>query len=609
MARTERVLALDIGATTIKAGELEYSPGGVITLTGFAVCEYAEELSEANFGATIATHVRAMIQKHRFTARKALVSISGQSALMRFFPLPPVAEGKKRIRQIIEFEARQNMPFPLEEGVWDYQLIDNPGTSEREVLLVIIKSDVIEQVTSTLQALRLTPMIVDAAPVACYNAARANRVGDDNQCAMILNMGGRNCNLLFVDGPRVFSRMIPIAGFAITQQIAKELKIGLAEAEELKRTHGFVALGGPYEDPKSEVAATISKLVRGVMTRIHGEINRTISVYRAQQKGRKPVKLYLAGGGSIIPFTDRFFNETLDLEVTYLNPFHVVAIGETVDRVALQKAAHMFSEIVGLALRYRVQCPIEVSLIPQSIRKQQVFNARKPYLVGAIGALPLMAGLGLFGDQWLADQYRSLYGDFEASARQLRKTQRVIETEGSKAEVAQRKYAKMQTLLEQRGWWPALLNELQRAKPEGMWFTRVRPLYGEVKELGATGGAPGVSDDAADGTRTKNGQFKITGLELQGHSVASHRSPEADDSDPDANLSGVGGKENAWAPSRADEGSPELRFINELQASELCDGDPRFTGIVIYTPSETIGNLNSFIMQVKFKQPIEVTRE
>ena len=130
---------------------------------------------------------------------------------------------------------------------------------------------------------------------------------------MVLSIGSRCSNLIFADGDLFFSRNIPIAGYAISQQISKEFGIGIDEAEELKQRHGFVALGGAYEEPESEVAATISKIVRNVMTRLHGEVSRSINIYRSQQKGNKPIKLYLAGGSSTMAFTETFFQDKLRL--------------------------------------------------------------------------------------------------------------------------------------------------------------------------------------------------------------------------------------------------------------------------------------------------------
>lgn len=380
---------MDIGAASVKVAEFEYVGDGGVTLVDFDYREYGEDLTEETRSITITSVLREMLMANSFTATNVLLSISGQFALTRFVKLPPVAEEENRVRQIVEFEARQNVPFPMEEVIWDYQLIANPEADELEVMFVVIKNEIVEQITSAVQAVGLQPILVDVAPSACYNAARANHIGD-SECAMILNLGARSTNLLFADRAKFFARTIPIAGHSITQQIAKEFGIGMEEAEELKRRHGFVALGGAYAEPESEVAGAVSKIVRNVMTRLHGEINRSIGVYRAQQKGNVPKRLFLTGGSSTMGFTDKFFSEKLGIPVEYLNPFQVVRLHPGINADRLQEVAHMFSEIIGLGLRYCVQCPVEVSLMPEAITRQVALRQKKPYLVACVACVLLM---------------------------------------------------------------------------------------------------------------------------------------------------------------------------------------------------------------------------
>ena len=195
---------------------------------------------------------------------------------------------------------------------------------------------------------------------------------------MILNIGGHCSNLVFADSGRIFVRTIPIAGHSVTSRLLVNLIFPTPTLRNLTASW-FVALGGAYEEPDSEVAATVSKIVRNIMTRLHGEINRSINVYRSQHKGQRPTKMYLAGGSSVMDFTPRFFNEKLRIPVEYLNPFQAINLADEVDREQLSDLAHMFSEVIGLALRHVTTCPVEITLIPDSIRKLREFNAKKPY--------------------------------------------------------------------------------------------------------------------------------------------------------------------------------------------------------------------------------------
>jgi len=492
MARSDRVLAIDIGATSIKVGEFEYPTRETPSLVNFAIREYEEELTESTRSVVVAGLLRQMLVENSFQSRRALISLSGQSAFTRFVKLPPFAEDEKRIRQIVEFEAKQNVPFNMDEVIWDYQLIASPDDEEMDVMFVVIKNEIVEQMTGAVQAVGLEPLLVDVAPAACYNATRANHVGEDD-CAMVLNIGGRSTNLLFVDRTRFFARTIPIAGHTITQQVAKEFGIGFAEAEELKRRHGFVALGGAYAEPESEVAANVSKIIRNVMARLHGEINRSISVYRAQQRGNRPVRMHLTGGSSTLTYCDHFFAEKLHIDVDYFNPFQVVALGPAVDRQRLQEVAHMFSEVVGLGLRYRLPCPIEVTLVPETIRRQQALRRKKPFVFASMACLLVILIVAWFAQ---INQGR-LYSRAAATLEQQRSEVEPYATKikGYKSEAEQRKnqVTAIIDLLKQRQRWPDVYNELYRLKPENLWFHSIRPVIGEIQPAAAakpsTGGA------------------------------------------------------------------------------------------------------------------------
>ncbi len=639
MARAERILAIDIGATSIKIGEFEYSGREAVTLVNFAYREYEEELTDSSRSVVVAGLLRQMIVENNFVARRVLLSISGQSAFTRFVRLPPFSDDQTRIRQIVEFEARQNVPFPMDEVIWDYQLVAGTDSEDIDVMFVVIKNDIVEQMTGAVQAVGLEPLLVDVAPASCYNAARANRVGQDD-CAMILNIGGRSTNLLFADGGRIFARTIPIAGHSITQQIGKEFGIGFAEAEELKRRHGFVALGGAYAEPESETAAAVSKIIRNVMARLHGEINRSISVYRAQQKGNRPVKLYLTGGSSTMTYTDHFFAEKLRMEVEYLNPFGVVQLGPALDRARLEEVAHMFSEVIGLGLRYRMSCPIEVSLMPESITRQQALRRKKPYVM-----LSMFFFVLIFAVAWRGVAFHaSLYANAAHALGTERIAPEVLSNGIRQATASQTqnnaRYQSVCDLLAQRAVWPRIINEFQRLKPENLWLVSIKPVIGEMRPAVAVpvgggggggdmfgggggsdmfGGGGGAMPGGGGGDMFGGGggapagpvetEVMISGFEITGYSVTFSdvgRAAQAPAAPPRVVGPLDDSQETAAEEEKVEDlsGTLESLYLTNLRRSELFDGDKTYTEFKQYFPPSTVRNLASFVIQVKLKQPV-----
>jgi len=654
MASNEKIVAIDIGATSIKLCQFEYDSNGDMILDIFAYREYEEELSEGSRIGVVSGVLRQMLAENKVYARKALISMSGQSALLRFGKIPASSGDRKQLLQLAEFEAKRNIPFEISEVMFDYQLImGSEGESDDmvDVMSVVIKNDIVEQFTSAVLAVGLEPILVDVAPVACYNTVRANGLGQD-ECVAVLNIGGRSTNLIFVEGERFFARTIPIAGYSITQQIAKEFGISSPDAEELKRHHGFVALGGAYAEPSSETAAAVSKIIRNVMARLHGEISRSIAIYKSQQKGGNPVKMYLTGGSSILTYCDTFFSEKLNIPVEYFNPFSVVNLDDGVDKDKLSEVAHMFSETIGLGMRYRLTCPIEINLLPMHLRRQQNLTSKKPFFIASMIVVLLI--LAAFW-QGLDTQGRLV----EESTQKLEKLRKpyeqklkAVQDAESAAQQKVEQYKTLSNLLLERTVFPSIINEIYRLKPDDVWLTSIRTQLGEMKEFEPTsvvntqtgsnnpmdmmgmGGDMMMMDGpmgmdmmgmggmgaGADGKEVNvEKSVKISGFTLIGVCVTPDKSgrvaitetpkikfpfavPETASEEGQGGEAGEEGQAKG-KPSAGD--TPENVFVERLRQSKLFSSNPKLTVLTSSKPSDVAKNAGSFTIQLALETPLE----
>src|SRR2546429_9766939 len=97
-------------------------------------------------------------------------AIAAQSVFARFVKLQLIKEEKTE--RITSFEAQQNVPFPIDEVVWDYQLVGGGGDEPIQVVLVAIKVDLPDEINNAVEETGLRPSIVEAGPMALYNAFR-----------------------------------------------------------------------------------------------------------------------------------------------------------------------------------------------------------------------------------------------------------------------------------------------------------------------------------------------------------------------------------------------------------------------------------------------------
>jgi type IV pilus assembly protein PilM len=386
---------LDLGAGSVKAADFQVSKGGELILHNYGVKPLgAEGFQESKREKAALAAVKELLSTRGIKAKQCNVAAAGYQVFSKVVKLPAV--DNQKVRQIIHYEAQQNIPYPIEQAVWDFQILGTLPSGEVEVLLVAIKSDVVEGLFRTAEAAGLKLDVVDASPAALCNAFRYN-YSDLEGCTLLLDIGAKTTNVLLFEKGKFFARSVNIGSNAITQEFAGEAKLAFGKAEEIKVNEGFVGLGGAYEEPENEHQAAVSKIARQVFTRLHIQINQTIQFYRGQQGGSAPARVLLAGGGSTMPYTTEFFAEKLNVPVGYFNPFRKIQVQEGLDLQELSKTAHSFGELVGMALRNVAQCPVELNLIPKSIRAREAFNKRKPFFFATVASIAaVIFGYGYF---------------------------------------------------------------------------------------------------------------------------------------------------------------------------------------------------------------------
>lgn len=453
-------LAADFGAGSLKLAEFEVTEAGGLRLKQFAIRPLGLEGSqESKREAALLKALQEILAERGIKAKDLNVCAPGFHVFSKFVKLPPVDASK--VTQIIQYEAQQNVPFPLAEVVWDYQILGTSPGGELEVLLVAIKSEIVEGYFRIAESAGLRLQVCDASPAALCNAFRFN-YGDLEDCTMLLDIGAKTSNLLFFEKGKVFSRSINLGANSITQDFATEAKLKFDAAEKIKIAEGFVSLGGAYEEPENPHQAAISKIARQFMTRLHIQVNQTLQFYRGQQGGSAPQRLFLAGGASIMPYTAQFFAEKLNVPVEYFNPLRNVQIDPSVNLEELARVAHSLGEVVGLGLRNLAHCPVELNLMPESTLRWQRFNQKKPYFIATLASLVLMAFAVGYLFEKLAAVKREQAAKLEETIKPLQAKEVAFKRANAELQRAKQNLDLVTTWLAARYYWFDVLQTLKR---------------------------------------------------------------------------------------------------------------------------------------------------
>ncbi|GAH49068.1 unnamed protein product, partial [marine sediment metagenome] len=235
MPSAKTVWGIDVGQCALKAIRLRWRDNR-LQAVGFDVIEHAKVLSQpdADEQQLIRHALKKFLGRNSIKGSTIVVSVPGQASFTRFIKLPPVE--RRKVPEIVRYEARQQIPFNLDDVVWDYQTLSPAGAGPREMEVGIfaMKREIVADYVADFLAMRVEPDIVQMAPVALYNFLMYDKQGGGG-ATILIDVGAENTNLVVADAERVWIRPVPIGGNNFTQALCKQFKLPFAKAENLKR--------------------------------------------------------------------------------------------------------------------------------------------------------------------------------------------------------------------------------------------------------------------------------------------------------------------------------------------------------------------------------------
>lgn len=464
-----RIVTLNIGASRAMLAEYAVKGKNALSLSAYGSVDLAglDWDAEGSADAVLVPALREAAKAAGIKPGPLALSLSGQMVFPRFSKFPPV--GADKLEELVHYEVEQNVPFPIDEIVCDHQFLGSTPEGDTAAVIVAAKLDQVTKVTDAVSAAGFNPVVVDVGPMAVLNALKRS-YPDATGCTVVLDIGAKTTSLILVENEKIYLRSIPVAGNAITKEIAQSFACSMEEAEALKRERGYVSLGGVTED-EDEISDRVSKIVRNCLTRLHAEISRSINFYRSQQGGGAPSRIFITGGSAVLPQIDDFFRETLRVEVDFLNPFGGIDFGAKIDQSSLENDVFTLAESAGLALRAIDAAAISLNLLPPALVEKARAVKRMPFL--AVGAA---AALGAIALVWMGENRLKDVAAAETEAVQARNNQlRQFET---KLKAAQKQTAEelekcdaFQRLMASRFTTLQGLDAVRRSLLPGMWIT------------------------------------------------------------------------------------------------------------------------------------------
>lgn len=502
----DRILSLSLGSQQVTGAVFSKTAGGGLRLEKLERRDFVGDPSEDGLrNAQAAQALKELVNSLKIKGAKTSYVISSFPVLVKFTSLP--ALDGARVDQIVEFEAQQQVPYPINEVVWGYQLMGEPGDVEVEVALAAIKSDELTEIDTMVLAAGLNSNGAEFSPAALYNALRFN-YSDVEETTLLIDIGARTTDMIFMEGGKLFIRTVKIGGADISRAIAKEFGTDFGSADHRKVMDGFVALGGPYADHDDPEIAAISKVVRNSLTRLHSEVMRTINFYRSQQGGGAPAFVLLSGASVGLPFIREFFAEKLNLPVDHFNPFRNVSVAKGATTELAAAHGHQYGDLVGSALAQVGEVPMRIELVPESVKRNRELESRKPALILALIAVAAFLGATGFFFAKGAQLATERASQVDSKAADLTKhNNQIKELQGELAVIDGRQQPYVDAV-RHRVYWVQVFNYLSsKLQNDLIHMTSLEPLSGGVPiiadEKSALAAVPGEGEAIIDSFAVK----------------------------------------------------------------------------------------------------------
>jgi len=351
----QTVWGLDIGESGLKAVKMARGKKylEVIRVDMIPIIPPGEgEDATVNRESLVIQALEEFVRRHDPSDSRIVASVQGRSTFCKPISLAPVEQ--KRIPEIVRFEVKQQIPFPIEDIVWDYFKCKEsyaPG-EEIEVNLIAIRKEIVENFTEMFARAGIRVDTLQAAPLALYNLVKYEYAPQGN--AVIIDIGAEITDLIIVEGDRFWPRTLPIAGKQITKALEDKFELSPADAEKLKLT---AADSKNYQQ--------IFGVMRPVLKELVGEIHRTIGYYKSLSKDVVFDKIIFMGNATKLSGFEKFFGENLPYKIEIIEGLQNLRVSRRLNLAAFKEYLPGFAVALGLGIQGLEASKCNVNLLPE----------------------------------------------------------------------------------------------------------------------------------------------------------------------------------------------------------------------------------------------------
>jgi type IV pilus assembly protein PilM len=345
------LIGLDVSTSSVKLVELSRGRSGDYVLERCAsetmepgwirdgVIEKFDEVTDA---------IRRVVRKSGTKTKDVALALPASAVITKKISLPD-GLNEVELEAQVESEARQYIPFSIDEVSLDFQVLGPSlrSSGDVDVLIAAARKDKVSERENLAEAagLRAVVMDVDSFAGRLAVARLTEDVGSITEVPLIavFEVGAYRSALQVLRGDEVlYERDQSFGGAQLTQLI--ERKYGFSQEEaEVRKLSGDL----PDDYGQSVLAPFVESLSQ--------EVGRALQFFFSGSTYNRLGHVYMAGGSASLPGLTQAVSRQTACACSVINPFDGMQMGANVQAKRLSRQAPAYLTATGLALRGFIQ--------------------------------------------------------------------------------------------------------------------------------------------------------------------------------------------------------------------------------------------------------------
>lgn len=342
--KSKKVIGLDIGTSSIKLAEMDFSGKGAQLLSfGFAPTPpNSVSGGEIVDIASVGIAIQSLINEVKSKRKNVATAMWGTAVIVKKITIPKM--DKKLIKDQIRFEAEQYIPFDINNiSLAHHILASSASPDTMDILLIAAQNELVSQYTQVVEVGGLSCGVLDVSGFALANAFELNYGKIAGEIIGILNFGASITNFVVVqNGEVIFCRDIPVGGANYTNEIHKAMGVTVTEAEALKLS----AIS------RREVPDEVHSVISATNEAVTEEIRSSLDFLSATTNGLVLNRCFYTGGSSATSGLVETVSRVTGILMEPFNPFlRIKANPKKFSPEYLDQISSFAGVVTGLAVR------------------------------------------------------------------------------------------------------------------------------------------------------------------------------------------------------------------------------------------------------------------